>query len=82
MTIKEIRARSGMSRAEFSRKYSIPIRTLENWEGGARKCPPYLEKLLERAVREDCQNPEMAILTEDGRQAVENGDIAAGKAAK
>ncbi len=55
MTIKEIREKSGMSRAEFSRKYDIPIRTLENWESGERKCLPYLEKLLERVVREDCE---------------------------
>lgn len=75
MTIKEIRARSGMSRAEFSRRYNIPIRSLENWESGERKPAPYLEILLERVVREDCRNPEMAILTQEGREAVENGDL-------
>lgn len=55
MGIKEIRERAGMSRAEFSRKYDIPVRTLENWESGSRKCSPYIEKLLERVVVEDCK---------------------------
>lgn len=55
MTVKEIREQSGMSRAEFSRKYDIPVRTLEDWEHEKRKCSPYLEKLLERIVNEDCK---------------------------
>ena len=33
-TIKEIRDLAGISRAEFSRKYNIPVRTLEDWEAG------------------------------------------------
>lgn len=53
MDIKKIREFSGLSRAEFSRKYEIPVRTLENWEAGIRKCPEYVEKLLLRCVSED-----------------------------
>ena len=30
--IREIREKTGMSRAEFSRAYGIPVRTLEDWE--------------------------------------------------
>lgn len=50
MTIKEIREYSGLSRAEFSRKYDIPVRSLENWESEARSCPEYLVRLLAKAV--------------------------------
>lgn len=53
MNIKEIRETSGMSRAEFSRVYGIPLRTLENWEAGNRKCPEYLLNLIKRSVAED-----------------------------
>lgn len=56
MNIKEIRESSGMSRAEFSRIYGIPIRTLENWEAGTRKCPDYFLNFLSRIVREDISN--------------------------
>ena len=31
-TITEIRRQSGLNRPEFSKKYDIPIRTLEGWE--------------------------------------------------
>ena len=59
MEIKEIREISGVSRAEFSRKYGIPVRTLEDWESGRRNCPNYVSSLLLRVVREDfcaCSN--------------------------
>ena len=55
MTISEMRERLKVSRAEFSRRYNIPIRTLENWESGKSKCPYYVRQLLERAVLEDCE---------------------------
>lgn len=55
MNITEMRNYIGVSRAEFSRRYNIPIRTLENWESGKSKCPDYVRQLLERAVLEDCE---------------------------
>lgn len=38
---------SGMTQQEFANYFEIPKRTVENWEGGQRKCPEYLEKLIE-----------------------------------
>lgn len=52
-TIKEIRALTGLSQVKFSEQYGIPRRTIESWESGERKCPPYVTELLARAVRED-----------------------------
>ena len=59
MNTKEIRAILGVSRAEFSRRYGIPIRTLEDWDAGKNHPSPWLLKLLERVVMEDAmvQNP-------------------------
>ena len=54
--IREIREKTGMSRAEFSRAYGIPVRTLEDWEAEKRKCPDYVTKLLSRVVSEDSEN--------------------------
>lgn len=53
MDIAEMRELLQVSRAEFSKIYSIPVRTLEDWEAHRRKCPEYVLKLLERAVKED-----------------------------
>ena len=46
MTIKEAREAAGLSRAEMSRLFEIPVRTLEEWDSGRRTPPPYVEKLI------------------------------------
>ena len=51
MNITEMRHYIGVSRAEFSRRYSIPLRTLESWEAGVRTPPEYVLDLLEESVR-------------------------------
>lgn len=53
MTIKEIRGLTGISQADFSKKYGIPKRTIESWETGDRKCPEYVIRLLEYKVKMD-----------------------------
>lgn len=73
MTIKEIREKSGISRAEFSRKYNIPVRTLEDWESGKRKCPEYVSELLYRVVSED--NPNIYLKCYDKSVLKEIGKI-------
>ncbi len=46
MSIKEAREQAGLSRAEMSRLFEIPVRTLEEWDAGRRTPPPYVEKLI------------------------------------
>lgn len=53
MNSVEIRAILGISRAEFSRRYGIPIRTIEDWDAGKKHPSEWVMRLLERAVRED-----------------------------
>ena len=50
---ERIRKLLGISRAEFSRRYHIPVRTLEDWDAGLKKPPVYVMELLERAVLDD-----------------------------
>ena len=38
-----------MSRAEFSRQYNIPIRTLQDWDLGNRNAPEYVKMLIDFA---------------------------------
>lgn len=52
-TIADIRAAAGLSRAEFSRRYGIPLRTIEDWEAGRRVPPDYLVRLIAFAVFSD-----------------------------
>lgn len=50
LTIKDIRAHTGLSQAAFATRFCIPRRTVEDWERGARSCPDYLRLLLTQAV--------------------------------
>lgn len=44
--IKKTRMEIGLSRAEMSRLFEIPIRTLEGWESGVRTPSHWAEKLI------------------------------------
>lgn len=46
MSIKEIRAKTGLSQAAFAKRFCIPKRSIENWESGTRAAPDYLRLLL------------------------------------
>lgn len=46
MIFKDLRKLSGMTQKQFSEFFGIPLRTIENWEGGKRGCPEYLLELL------------------------------------
>lgn len=46
ITIREARLTAGITQAEMSRIFEIPVRTIENWESGSRKPPVYVEKLV------------------------------------
>ena len=51
MTVKEMRVMLGMTQREFSEKFEIPYRTIQEWEGERRTPPKYVMNLLEFAVR-------------------------------
>lgn len=65
MTIKEIRSLTGLSQTDFGNKYNIPMRTIQNWEGGQRKAPAYVEELLEFKVRYDLNIVKVNDITQD-----------------
>ena len=58
MEVKTLRQITGLTQREFSTRYQIPLKTLQNWESdadcpSARKCPQYVIFLLEKAVMAD-----------------------------
>lgn len=60
-TIKDLRTASGMTQKALSDYFGIPKRTIENWEGGNRKCPPYLLELMRyKLVNEKKIDPQYA----------------------
>lgn len=53
MTIKEIRAATGLSQSKFCEALGIPLRTLQKWEIGERSCPEYVVDLIAYRVQND-----------------------------
>ncbi len=54
-SIKAARQAAGLTQQAMSDLLGIPKRTIENWEGGKRRPPEYIERLiineLERLVK-------------------------------
>ena len=44
--IKEARIHAGFNRPQLHEALGIPVRTIENWESGKRKCPEWAELLI------------------------------------
>ena len=53
MTIKEIRALTGLSQQKFGDLLHIPKRTIEDWERGIHVPPAYIVELIEYKLRNE-----------------------------
>lgn len=53
MNFKELRQQSGMTQQKFADYFSIPKRTIENWEAGVNKCPEYLLDLMKYKLEQE-----------------------------
>ena len=62
MNIRDLRTQLGDTQSEFASRYSIPFRTVQNWETGLRKPPEYVMRLLEDRIREDLINRRTILL--------------------
>ena len=51
--LRMLREEIGLNRKEFALEYGIPLRTIEDWEHGKRKMPPYVLRLLAYKVKAD-----------------------------
>ena len=49
-TLTDIRTTYGLSRAQFSRLFLIPLRTVESWEAQVRQMPTYSKCMLAFAI--------------------------------
>lgn len=49
-TVRNIRAKSGLSQSKFAQKYNIPTQSVQNWEQGHSKPPEYVVDMLARLV--------------------------------
>lgn len=53
MTVKELRALTGLSQSKFAAYFEMLVSTLQRWENFSRTPPPYVPKMMERILRYD-----------------------------
>ena len=51
LNVKEICIKYGLSQTELSRKFSIPLRTVQDWYAGKRKPPIYVLSMMEELLK-------------------------------
>ena len=47
MTVKELRAQTGLSQSQFAARFQIPVRTLQQWEQGRQEPPAYVVAMIQ-----------------------------------
>lgn len=50
MKIKELREYTKLSQKAFGKKFRIPYRSIQNWEGGQSEPPPYIPEMIQRLI--------------------------------
>ena len=52
MSVQDLCDRAGIGQIELSRKFCIPLRTVQNWFGGQNRCPQYVVLMMSRLLSE------------------------------
>lgn len=50
MNVQKIRKDTGLSQSRFAEHFKIPVSTLQDWEQGRRKPPPYVVGMIKRII--------------------------------
>lgn len=50
MTVKELRAKTGLSQSQFAVRFGIPVRTLQEWEQGRQAPPSYVVAMMKELL--------------------------------
>ena len=53
MTFKELRSMTDFNQTQFASYFKIPLRTVQNWEGGVRQPPESLMDLFIYKLRNE-----------------------------
>ncbi len=61
MTVKEMRAKTGLSQSKFAALLNIPKRTLQAWEQGYQSPPVYVTNMMEQILFSDMAVSGMSI---------------------
>lgn len=71
-TIKEVRKKYGLTQHQLADLTGIPFRTIQNWEGGQRKCPEYVERLVLDFLDRKFNQPDYKTIFEETLSMLKN----------
>lgn len=72
MNIKELRIKHGLTQKQLSGITGIPERTIQNWEGGQRKCPEYIENMVAGLLEQKFGQPNHKTILEEIGEMIES----------
>ena len=72
MNIKEARTKHGLTQKQLSGITGIPERTIQNWEGGQRKCPEYVENMVAGLLEQKFSQPNHKTILEEIGEMIES----------
>lgn len=71
-TIKNKRIKLGLTQSQLSEITGVPFRTIQNWEGGQRKCPEYVEKMILDKLNQMFEQPDYKTILEELLEMLES----------
>ena len=72
--IKEARIKHGLTQKQVSDITGVPLRSIENWEAGVRKCPNYVEKMVVDILNQKFSEPDYKTILEEVLVMVKRGE--------
>lgn len=69
--IKSERIKLGLTQKQLSEITGVPERTIQNWEGGQRKCPDYVEKMVLDTLERKFGQPDYKTILEEIGEMIE-----------
>ena len=72
--IRHARVKHGLTQQQMADLTGIPFRTIQNWEGGKRKCPEYVAKMVVDLLDRRFNQPDYQTILEEVLDMLE-GDL-------
>lgn len=72
--IRHVRVKYGLTQQQLSDLTGIPHRTIQNWEGGQRKCPEYVANMVVNLLDQKFNRPDYQTILEEILDMME-GDL-------
>lgn len=63
--IKDTRMKYGLTQKQVSYVTGVPHRSIQNWEGGQRKCPDYVTGMIVNIIDQKFGQPDHQIFLEE-----------------